>query len=192
MKLGFDPLSLNAFFVYIYTMRFDWSNKDILTDIVHRSKHLAGVLSQMGMTVTGGSHKTLKKYIKMYEISTSHFESRASIIRRSIIAYQESKKLPISELLAIRKRLSSGVRKRIFREGLLKYECSKCGNNGNWNGLPLTLQIDHINGGPINNVINNLRVLCPNCHSQTDNFAGKGLRKMVIVDKVAKSQVCET
>jgi Zn finger protein HypA/HybF involved in hydrogenase expression len=58
---------------------------------------------------------------------------------------------------------------------LLKYEliepmCSKCGNTGTWNGNPLVLQLDHIDGNSRNNLTNNLRLLCPNCHSQTKTY----------------------
>jgi hypothetical protein len=51
-------------------------------------------------------------------------------------------------------------------------KCIKCGNNGSWMGKPLTLQVDHINGNSDNNTPNNLRLLCPNCHSQTETFCG--------------------
>ena len=48
-----------------------------------------------------------------------------------------------------------------------------------YNGKPLTLQLDHIDGNPINNNLENLRFLCPNCHSQTDTFAGKNPSKLL-------------
>lgn len=50
------------------------------------------------------------------------------------------------------------------------YECVMCGNDGHWNGKPLTLQLDHIDGNPKNNDLTNVRWLCPNCHTQTDNW----------------------
>lgn len=56
--------------------------------------------------------------------------------------------------------------------------CSECGQNSTWNNKPLTLQLDHIDGNSDNNLPNNIRLLCPNCHSQTETFgnAGKGNR----------------
>lgn len=50
------------------------------------------------------------------------------------------------------------------------YKCARCGNAGEWNGDPLVLQVDHIDGDRTNNVLDNLRLLCPNCHSQTPTF----------------------
>lgn len=54
--------------------------------------------------------------------------------------------------------------------------CESCGIGPEYNGAPLTLQIHHIDGNRRNNRLENLQILCPNCHSQTDNFAGKGRR----------------
>ena len=65
--------------------------------------------------------------------------------------------------------------KRIIREyNLLEYKCSSCGIS-NWNNKALTLELDHIDGQAHNCKLNNLRFLCPNCHSQTDTFRGRGI-----------------
>lgn len=63
----------------------------------------------------------------------------------------------------------------IINKNLISYICSECGNDDKYNGKPLTLYLDHIDGNPVNNVLENLRFLCPNCHSQTDTYAGKKL-----------------
>jgi hypothetical protein len=62
--------------------------------------------------------------------------------------------------------------KALIRSGV-KYSCSKCHNQGQWKQSPLKLQLDHINGNPVDNRKENLRILCPNCHSQTETFCGK-------------------
>ncbi|MGB2240169.1 MAG: HNH endonuclease [Pseudomonadales bacterium] len=53
------------------------------------------------------------------------------------------------------------------------YNCSSCGIGDEWNGKPITLQLDHINGVNNDHRLDNLRMLCPNCHSQTDTWCGR-------------------
>jgi 5-methylcytosine-specific restriction endonuclease McrA len=65
------------------------------------------------------------------------------------------------------------LKKRLLHLGLLDYKCVGCGNTGEWNGKILSLEIDHINGDNKDNRLENLRILCPNCHSQTPTFRNK-------------------
>lgn len=65
------------------------------------------------------------------------------------------------------------LKARIINEKLIEYKCSWCGNSGEWCGKKLSLHIDHINGVNDDDRLENLRFLCPNCHSQTETYAGK-------------------
>ena len=64
------------------------------------------------------------------------------------------------------------LKMRLFNEGVKEYKCEKCGIS-EWNGEHITLEIHHINGNHSDNRLENLQILCPNCHSQTINFNGK-------------------
>ena len=64
------------------------------------------------------------------------------------------------------------LKERLVKEGILEYKCAECGIS-KWNNKPLSLHLDHINGINNDHRIENLRFLCPNCHSQTDTYAGK-------------------
>ena len=66
----------------------------------------------------------------------------------------------------------ASVRKRIMKENLLPYECNEC-KISEWNSKKLSLHLDHINGINGDNRIENLRFLCPNCHSLTETYTGK-------------------
>lgn len=87
------------------------------------------------------------------------------------------------------------IKKKIIKDDLIKYECKLCSNKGDWLSQPLSLHLDHIDGNRYNNLLSNLRFLCPNCHSQqpTSHVNYKYGKKIVteneVVD-VAKS--CKT
>lgn len=70
-----------------------------------------------------------------------------------------------------------GLKKRIIEDGLIEYICEKCRIGGNWQGEKLSLQLEHKNGINNDNRLENLCFLCPNCHSQTNTFSGKKLKK---------------
>lgn len=72
-----------------------------------------------------------------------------------------------------RKYRSPNIRKYILRHNLIEYRCLFCGNDGTWQGQELVLELDHINGNPLDNSLDNLRWLCPNCHTQTPTYRGK-------------------
>jgi len=70
----------------------------------------------------------------------------------------------------------TALKSRLIKEEILEYKCALCGNIGEWQGQPLSLQLDHINGINNDNRLENLRLLCPNCHSQTKTFSGRNKR----------------
>jgi hypothetical protein len=79
--------------------------------------------------------------------------------------------MPIDKLLSgVRSR--GHLKGRLLKAGLKSNECERCGIN-TWLGMPLSLALHHVNGDKHDNRLVNLQLLCPNCHSQTDNFAGR-------------------
>lgn len=83
-------------------------------------------------------------------------------------------RLPLTILLARSDR--STIKRRLLDAGVLKNACDECGIS-EWRGRPLSVQIDHANGNCAEHRIENLRMLCPNCHSQTETFGGRNSRK---------------
>lgn len=67
---------------------------------------------------------------------------------------------------------SHKLRLRLLRDGLKQHKCEIC-DSIEWMGKPIPLELDHIDGNHFNNDLSNLRVICPNCHAQTDTHAGK-------------------
>lgn len=66
----------------------------------------------------------------------------------------------------------SRLKVRLVNEGIKDYKCVRCGNQGEWMGEKLVLQLDHINGINNDHRLENIRFMCPNCHSQTKTFGG--------------------
>jgi len=83
---------------------------------------------------------------------------------------------------------SSKLKKRLVDEGIFEDKCDECSQGTEWNGKFLVLQLDHINGNSYEHFLDNLRILCPNCHTQTDTFGSRNR----INDRVTDEELLET
>lgn len=145
-------------------------SKERLAEAVAKSTNFMDIYRNLGFddkrNVYGWERQRLKQLLGKYEISYEHFTARKS-------KGEQQPERPLEELLVFGTNAQSGLlKRRLIGAGLLEYKCSVCGIV-DWNGQKLTLQLDHIDGCPKNNVIENLRILCPNCHSQTKTYGGK-------------------
>ncbi|MEU4158123.1 helix-turn-helix domain-containing protein [Actinoplanes sp. NPDC026670] len=146
--------------------------RDMLTEAVAASTSMAGVLRHLGLRLNGGSHAHLRRRITQLGIDTSHFLGSAHAR-----GTRSPRRRRPEEILIERppesKRQAPTLLRRALEETGRPYLCAECGIDGNWNGRSLTLQVDHIDGRFWNCQAENLRFLCPNCHSQTANYAGR-------------------
>jgi 5-methylcytosine-specific restriction endonuclease McrA len=143
--------------------------KEVLEEAVAKSQSVAGVLRCLGLNQTGGSHAHISRRIKAFGIDTSHF-CRPKVngaARRRHKAEQILIRVPPGG-----KRQAPHMLRRALVEIGRAYQCARCGI-ADWNDWHITLEVDHIDGDYRNNEAWNLRFLCPNCHSQTDNYAGR-------------------
>ena len=139
---------------------------------VEASSSIKESLRKLGLAASGSSYKVFHSRAKALEIDISHFslcgseEKPLNFQRRGLeeVLIQNSPYINTTHL-----------KNRLIKIGFLQTCCSECGIS-NWNDKPLSLHLDHINGIRNDNRIENLRLLCPNCHSQTDTYAGKNIR----------------
>ena len=129
---------------------------------------MAAVIRELGLQLAGGTYTSLHFHILRLGISTDHHTGKGWA-RGSVGV--TSHPLPLNEVLVENSSFQSAgkLRKRLIREGLKEPRCETCGLD-NWLGRPLALELDHINGERTDNRLENLRILCPNCHSQTDTW----------------------
>jgi len=138
--------------------------KEELVEAVQQSLSYAQVFKYLNLSVSGSSYKYLKENIKKYKIDVSHF-------KKGNASKNRSNKKTWQQILIIEtngRRTKHSILKRGLIEYGREYKCESCGNDGQWNGKSITLHIDHINQNWQDNRPKNLRFLCPNCHSQTD------------------------
>jgi len=154
-------------------MRTSKYNKETLENIVKNSKSIASVLEQLGLKLTGGNYQTIKSKIKLYKININHFTGQLWNKGIKTGGYEKNIRKLEDILKENTSYPSSKLRVRLINNNILKNECVSCGLGPIWNNLPITLQLDHINGDRNDNRIENLRILCPNCHTQTSTHSGK-------------------
>lgn len=128
---------------------------------------------KIGLSENGGNSRyQIHKRCKELNIDYSHLSNTNPITKRKP-QKQEIDNILVKNSTYLNR---TALKKRLISEGLLEYKCVICGNRGIWNNYPLTLQLDHINGINNDNRLENLRFLCPNCHSQTTTFSGRNKR----------------
>lgn len=149
---------------------------DLFIEAVKTGTSIRDALLKMGLDGSGSAYRVFKKRVKLLELDLSHFTGQAHLRGKT---HDWAPKIPLKKIL--RKNngqpITHRIKARIIESGLLEHCCSECGLCSEWNGKPLTLQLDHINGDSTDHRISNLRLLCPNCHSQTETFAGKNKGK---------------
>lgn len=162
-------------------MKRTWTKKDLI-DAVNNSITITDTIRKLGLRAAGGNFSTVKRYIKLYNIDTSHFDPDSVRIKSF-----KKDKTPLEELL-VQDSSARGTRLKeiLIEAGLLSNVCSICGQEPSWNGKELKLQLDHINGVHTDNRLENLRIVCPNCHTQTDTFAGKIIKTTNNINKCSK------
>ena len=145
-------------------------------EIVQTSLTLTKIVNRCGLRNIGGNFHTVLRRVKEEELDISHIKrgqgSNKGLRRGGVLP------TPLVELLVEGSTCSRGpLKRRLLSEGLLKNECNLCSLSPFWNGKPLVLHLDHINGVSNDNRLGNLRLLCPNCDSQTSTFAGRNKRQ---------------
>jgi hypothetical protein len=140
-----------------------WSDEQLI-QAVRNERSIAGVIKALGIKVTGGQYVEMRRHFERLGLDTSHFTGQG---------WNKDKRNDISVYLENRKSISSArLKSRLFEDGIKERVCESCGVSA-WNGKPIVLELHHKNGNKNDNTLENIMILCPNCHSQTDNFRNR-------------------
>ena len=142
-----------------------------LKEAVNDSFSLAQTLKTLRISPCGGNYLVLKKAIAFFDLDTSHFSGQLWNKGKRIGAKQPTENylnnsVPISSFKS---------KKRLLAEKIFPAQCLTC-KRTKWLGQTIPLELDHINGNSLDNCLENLRLLCPNCHALTPTYRGKNIK----------------
>lgn len=147
--------------------------KEQLEIACKQAKSYRNVMSQLGLKEAGGNYATIKKKIFEFQIDVSHFTGKGW---NKDLTFKPKPPLPTSQILVSNSNYQSHkLRKRLLKEKYFEHKCYNC-NLTEWMNQPIALELEHIDGNHTNNQIENLTLLCPNCHALTPTWRRRKLK----------------
>ena len=128
---------------------------------------------------------TISNVINVLRIHKCYFNNiKKFIVDNKVSIEHFSNTYDMTKPIVINKQSYHGMKKKLLANGTLINKCAICNLGGIWNNKPIVLQLDHINGNHYDNTISNLRILCPNCHSQTTTFGVNNTKRINKIEPV--------
>ena len=156
-------------------MKIEEYSKIELQEIMDKSYSYSDVLRSIGLSVNSSNMRSLHLIIDKYKLSEDKLNNNRN--KNPIYFNKVNKAKSIDDILINGKNINTyKLKNKLYKCGLKEEKCELCGIT-EWNGKKISFQLHHVDGNRENNELSNLMILCPNCHSQTDNYAGKKAKK---------------
>lgn len=160
-------------------MRYRSWTEEELRNAIKGSFSVRAVLKKLLLVPAGGNYVQIQHAIKDYDIDTKHFKGRAW---NKGLKWTTKSRIPLDQVLCKESRIQSfKLKSRLFEAGLKPKHCELC----RWCQISkdgrIPLELDHINGDRYDNRLENLRILCPNCHSLQATHRGRNKKKARVV-----------
>jgi hypothetical protein len=141
-------------------------------EAVAASLSYAEALRKLGLRPAGGNHRLFRHYVdEIWRIPTDHFDLR---LARVAALTRNRQAIPLELVLVEGSGYNRAkLKRRLYEVGLKERYCEMCGQGEDWHGMSISLILDHINGVPDDNRIENLRIVCPNCAATLDTHCGR-------------------
>lgn len=140
---------------------------------IEKSKSSAEACRILGLSDNGGMTSRFRRLALKHNLDLSHWTGQLWSKGKTCLDDLRIKGIDEKDIFSAESKVSaSWVRNVLKKKNLIEYKC-KCGIIDTWNGEPIDLQLDHINGKRNDHRLENLRWICPNCHSQTNTFCGR-------------------
>ena len=145
-------------------------SKDEFEEAAKQSHSIAEMCRMLGLRPCGGNYRLMHNAIEQFALDTSHFTGQGWNIGLKFKPFEEK---PMSEILVKESTYQSfKLKRRLLKEGFKQHICECCGLS-EWQASPIPLELHHLNGDNRDNRLENLQLLCPNCHALTDSYRGK-------------------
>lgn len=148
--------------------------KEEFEEAAKQSHSIAGMCRKLDLKPCGGNYRLMHNAIEKFALDTSHFTGQGW---NTGLKFKPFEAKPIEEILIANSSYQSfKLKRRLLDEGLKEYKCELCGLY-EWQDNPIPLELHHINGNNRDNRLDNLKLLCPNCHALTDSYRGRNKKR---------------
>jgi 5-methylcytosine-specific restriction endonuclease McrA len=150
-----------------------YTDEDV-ANAVARAVSIADALRRLGLVPAGGNYELLYQRIRQLGLNTDHLLGQA---------WRRGNRIPPLKARSLEEICTEGsyyktslLKERLIREGIRSRACEECGLT-HWRGLPIPLELNHINGRRDDNRLENIQLVCPNCHALTPTYRGRNIGK---------------